>query len=113
MKFFECEMFRATCPATMSPKHCETSLHETFHSVTAPQQIKEEKTQNVFLKRLKHNSIGSYLSVNQILVGFEVQQGHWQSHVLVQFQKMALCNLRSVKTYTCRCLNFQQLYTWV
>ena len=33
-------MFRATCPATMSPKHCETSLHETFHSVTAPQQIR-------------------------------------------------------------------------
>ena len=51
MKFIECEMFRATCPATMSPKHCETSLHETFHSVTAPQQIKEEKTQNWFFEK--------------------------------------------------------------
>ena len=26
-----CEMFRATCPATMSPKHCET-----IHSVKEP-----------------------------------------------------------------------------
>ena len=31
-------MFRATCPVTMLLKNCETTLHETFHSVTAPQQ---------------------------------------------------------------------------
>ena len=75
-----CEMFSATCPATMSPKHCETSCTKHFmHSVAAPSDVCQLFLQDWFL--LIFRILDATFSLKQQLLDFKIilnnKSKHW------------------------------------